>query len=145
MSIRIFLWPAALLVALLLGGCGARNDPQAALEAAVEQLQDALEAKQVGAVMEQLQADFRAGEELDRDWAKRTMTLLFLRHKNVRVIALGKNSWIDAASSTRGHTEAQVTLSGAEGLIPDSAGHYSVKLEWWREGDEWKLARLDWE
>lgn len=145
MSTRIFRWPAALLVALLLSGCGARNDPQAALEAAVQQLQDALEAKQTGAVMAQLHDDFRAREELDRDWAKRTMTLLFLRHQNVRVIALGKNSWIDAALSNRGHTEAQVGLSGAEGLIPDSARHYSVKLEWWLEGDEWKLARLDWE
>lgn len=145
MSTRIFRWPAALLVALLLSGCGARNDPQAALEAAVQQLQDALEAKQTGAVMTQLHDDFRAREELDRDWAKRTMTLLFLRHKNVRVIALAKNSWIDAALSNRGHTEAQVGLSGAEGLIPDSARHYSVKLEWWLEGDEWKLARLDWE
>lgn len=145
MSTRIFRWPAALLVALLLSGCGARNDPQAALEAAVQQLQDALEAKQTGAVMTQLHDDFRAREELDRDWAKRTMTLLFLRHQNVRVIALAKNSWIDAALSNRGHTEAQVGLSGAEGLIPDSARHYSVKLEWWLEGDEWKLARLDWE
>ena len=145
MSTRIFLWPAALFVALLLGGCGARDDPRAALEAAVEQLQDALEAKQSGAVMEQLHGDFRAGEELDRDWAKRTMALLFLRHKNVRVIALGKRSWIDSAIGSKGHTEARVGLSGAEGLIPDSARHYSLKLEWWLEDDEWKLARLDWE
>ena len=65
--------------------------------------------------------------------------------KHIKVLALGKNSWIDAAISSKGHTEAQVALTGAEGLIPDSARHYSVKLEWWLDDGEWKLARLDWE
>jgi hypothetical protein len=37
-----------------------------------------------------------------------------------------------------------VAVTGAEGLIPDSANAYSVKLEWWLEGSEWKLARIEW-
>lgn len=145
MSIRYPAWPLALFFALLLGGCGGRDDPQAALEAAVQQLQDDIETKRSGAVMEQLHGDFLARQELDRDWARRTMALLFLRHKNIQVIALGKTSWIDPAIASKGYTEAQVGLTGAEGLIPDSARHYSVRLEWWREGAEWKLARLDWQ
>ncbi|ERI54356.1 hypothetical protein N878_11750 [Pseudomonas sp. EGD-AK9] len=145
MPIRVPTWPLALFFALLLGGCGGKDDPQAALEAAVQQLQDNIEAKDTGAVMAQLHPDFLARQELDREWAKRTMTLLFLRHKNIQVIALGKNSWIDAAIASKGHTQAQVGLSGAEGLIPDSARHYAVQLEWWLEDDQWRLARLDWE
>ena len=39
----------------------------------------------------------------------------------------------------------QVALIGAEGLIPDSARHFTVEMEWWREGEEWKLARLSWQ
>ncbi len=145
MSIRVLTWPLALIFALLLAGCGGNDEPLAALEAAVQQLQDSIEAKDSGAVMAQLHPDFLARQELDREWAKRTMTLLFLRHKNIQVIALGKNSWIDAAIASKGHTQAQVGLSGAEGLIPDSARHYAVQLEWWLEDDEWKLARLSWE
>ncbi|MGP0171850.1 hypothetical protein ACSVIJ_08190 [Pseudomonas sp. NCHU5208] len=145
MSARLLLAPLLLFCTFLLAACGAKEDPQAALEAAVQQLQDNLEAKRNGAVLEQLHPDFKAQQELDRDWAKRTMTLLFLRHKNVKVIALGKNSWIDPAISSKGYTEAQVGLTGAEGLIPDSARHYSVKLEWWLDDGEWKLARLNWE
>ncbi|WP_372877191.1 hypothetical protein [Pseudomonas sp.] len=144
MSARRF---ALLLVLpfILLSGCGAKDDPQASLEAALLRLQDNLEAKDGGAVLEQLHPQFSAQQELDRDWARRTMALLFLRHKNVRVIALSKSSRIDPTYSEKGHTEAQVALTGAEGLIPDSARHYAVKLEWWREGDEWQLARLRWE
>ncbi|QRY80048.1 hypothetical protein JVX91_02705 [Pseudomonas sp. PDNC002] len=132
------------LLIFLLAGCG-RDDPRAQLDAAVKQLQDNLEAKSSGAVMEQLHADFRANGEFDRDWARRTMTLMFLRHQQVKVIILSSDSQLDPASPSRGRTDAQVALTGAENLIPDSAGHYSVKLEWWRDGSEWKLARLDWQ
>lgn len=146
MSDRIFtlsrLWFFVLALSLI-GGCS-RNDPQAALEAAVQQLQDNLEGKRNSAVMEQLHPEFRAQQQFDREWAKRTMLGLFLRYQNVRVIALSKSSSLDPTNSTKGYTEAQVAVTGAEGLIPDSANHYSVKLEWWREGDEWKLARIDW-
>ncbi|MDX5374118.1 MAG: hypothetical protein LPK18_16980 [Pseudomonadaceae bacterium] len=133
-----------LLICALLAGCG-RDDPQAALEAAVQQLQDNLEGKRTDRVLEQLHPQFSAQQQYDRDWARRTMALLFLRHKQVRIIAIGTRSELDATYSGRGHTRAEVALTGAEGLIPDSARHYSVKLEWWLEGDEWRLARLDWE
>ncbi|HBX54378.1 hypothetical protein [Pseudomonas sp. UBA2684] len=129
----------------LLSGCGEADNPQAALEAAVQQLQDNLEAKQTGAVLEQLHPTFSAQQQFDRDWAQRTMMLLFIRHKNIKVIALSKDSRVDPTYSEKGHTEAQVAMAGAEGLIPDSARHYSVKLEWWLEDGDWKLARLNWE
>ena len=73
------------------------------------------------------------------------MALLFLRHKQVKVLALSQSSNIDPTYSSKGYTEAQVAMTGAEGLIPDSARHYSVKLEWWLEDGEWRLAKLDWE
>ncbi|MGY4531644.1 hypothetical protein ACVW0Y_000754 [Pseudomonas sp. TE3786] len=146
MSHRIFplgrLWIVALALTLL-AGCS-RSDPQAALEAAVQQLQENLEGKRSGEVLEQLHPEFRAQQQFDREWAKRTLLGLFLRYQNVRVIALSKSSSLDSSVSTKGYTEAQVAVTGAQGLIPDNANHYSVKLEWWLEGDEWKLARMDW-
>lgn len=144
MSIRKLATPL-LLLGLLLSGCGAKDDPQARLEAAVQQLQDNLEAKKTAAVLDQLHKEFRAQQVNDRDWAKRTMTLLFLRHNNVKVLALSKDSRVDVTYPDKGYTNAQVALTGAEGLIPDSARHYAVKLEWWQDDGEWKLARLEWE
>lgn len=127
-----------------LPGC-TRDTPLVALERAVTQLQDNLEGKRSGAVLEQLHPQFRAQQQYERDWAKRSMLVLFMRHKNVKVIALGKRSQLDPTFRDRGRTDADVTLAGAEGLIPDSARHYRVRLEWWLEDEEWKLARLDWE
>lgn len=144
MSVKLFALPLLLGFALL-SGCGAKDSPQAALDKAVQQLQDNLEAKKTSAVLDQLHPEFAAQQQFDHDWAKRTMTLLFLRYKNVKVMALSKDSRIDPTYSSKGYTEAQVALTGAEGLIPDSARHYAVKLEWWLEGDTWKLARLNWQ
>lgn len=132
------------VLGFLLAGCS-KDDPQAQLDAAAKQLQANLEARNTSAVMEQLHSNFRALGEYDREWAKRTLAMLFLRHQQVTVIALSANNRLDPTYSSRGHTDAQVALAGAQGLIPDSAGHYSVKLEWWRDGNDWKLARLDWQ
>jgi len=144
MPTRIFAL-ALLMFCTLLAGCGAKDDPQAALEAAVQQLQDNLEAKQNSAVLDQLHPQFSAQGEFDREWAQRTMLLLFMRHKNVEVLALSKASYVHETYREKGFTEAQVALVGAESLIPDSARHFTVEMEWWLEGDEWKLARLKWQ
>lgn len=135
---------AFLLIGALLTGC-TPSDPQAALEAAVQQLQDNIEAKRNDEVLDQLHPQFSAQQQYDREWARRTMALLFLRHKQVRVLAIGTSSEIDPTYSDKGHTRTELALTGAEGLIPDSARHYSVTLEWWQEEGEWKLARLNWE
>lgn len=135
---------AALLAALLLAACG-KNDPQAQLEAAVQQLQDNLEAKDTSAVVDQLDAGFAAQDGLDRDWARQTMTLMFLRYASVKVIAVTRKSSIDPTAPQSGLTQAQVLVTGAQGLIPERAAPYEVRLEWRLVSDDWKLTRITWE
>ena len=135
---------ATVLIALLLAGCG-RDDPRTALESAAEALQGNIESRDTAALMAQLHPDFRANQRLDREWARRTAALMFLRHRNVKVLALSSDSWVDPGYRNRGHTEAQVALTGAQGLLPERAGHYRARLEWWLEDGEWLLARLDWD
>jgi hypothetical protein len=119
-------------VALLppLAACGRRDDPQAALDAAVLALLD---------------AKFRAQDELDREWARKTMALVFLRYQNVKVIAVSRSSSLDPAAGRIGRTEAQVLVTGAQGLIPERVSPYAVQMEWWRDGDDWKLRDLRWQ
>ena len=133
-----------LLGSLMLAGCG-KADPQAALEAAVQKLQDNLEARKTSDVMSQLHPGFQAGEGMDREWAKRTMTLMFMRYANIRIVAVTRNSRIDAGSSQVGHTEAQVVVTGAQGLIPERVEPYAITLQWRLDGSDWKLMELRWE
>lgn len=132
------------MVALSLVGC-ARDDPQAALDAAAKALQENIENKDTAALLAQIHPDFRTNAQYDREWVRRTAALMFLRHRNVQVLALSSDSWLDPSYAEKGYSEAQLALTGAQGLLPQSAGHYHVRLEWWLEDGEWLLARLAWE
>lgn len=129
--------PAFLLACALLSGCTPK-DPQAAPKPP-QQLQDNIEAKDNGAVLDQLHPQFSAQQQYDRTRAQRTMALLFLRHKQVRVMAIGTRSEIDPTYSNKGHTRAEVALTGAEGLILTAP---ATTVSGWNGG--WKMANGDW-
>ena len=135
---------AFMAVALMLVGCGCDN-PEAALQAAVESLQESIESKDTSRLMDLIHQEFSANQEADRDWARRTATLMFQRHRNVNVIALNSRSWIDPTYPDKGYSEAQVALTGAEALLPQRLGHYNARLEWWLADGKWQLARLNWD
>ncbi len=141
---RTLLAPLLLTLALTLSACG-KTDPQAQLEAAVQKLQDNLEAKDTSAVIDQLDAGFQAQDGMDTEAARKTMTLMFLRYASVKVIAVTRKSSIDPTAPQSGLTQAQVLVTGAQGLIPERAEPYSVKLEWRYVSDDWKLTRLSWD
>lgn len=132
------------LAGSLLAACG-KSDPQARLDAAAEGLRSAIEARDTSAVMDRLDAHFRGSGDLDPEQARRLMTGAFLRYPNIRVVALSRRSEIDPSVATLARTEAQVLVTGAQGLIPERAEPYTLRLEWrWVEGD-WKLADLRWD
>lgn len=142
MQRRLFM-AATLALAVALGGCS-RDDPLAELEANVRQLQDSLEAKDSGEVAALLHPQFQAQDQYDSDWARRTMTGLFLRHRNIGITALSQQSRLDPHARDMAYTDATVILSGAENLIPDQAAQYQVHIEWRRDGERWTLHRLAW-
>jgi hypothetical protein len=132
-------------VALFVFACS-RTEPQAALEASVRKLQFALEEKNVQGVLSLLAEDFAAPAPEDgREWARRTMLMMFSRYQNIRIMVLSSESRIDAQASDRAVSNAKVALIGAEGLIPDNARQFQVRMGWIRNGEDWKLTRLEWE
>lgn len=144
MKFRSFLVIGLLMLSLALTACG-RDDPKTALEAAVQKLQKNLEAKDTSAVMKQIDPSFQAQAEFDGEWARKTMTLMFLRYANVNVIAVSQTSSVNPASSKPGVTEAKVLVTGAQGLIPERAEPFDVCLDWRLVSGEWKLAAIRWD
>lgn len=131
-------------MALLASGCD-RQTPLARLDATVDALQASLEARDAGAVMDLLHERFRAQGDLDALWARRTMMLMFQRYAQIRVIAVSRSSQVDPEPSLTGFTDAQVLITGAQGLIPERASPYKVRLQWRLVDDDWKLYDLSWE
>jgi hypothetical protein len=133
-----------LAAVLLLGGCS-KDDPQARLEATVTALQKGLEARDVGAVMDLVDERFRMQGDLDATRARQTMLVTFHRYASIKVFAVGHQTRIDPASPLTGYTEAQVLVTGAQGLIPERAAPYVVRMEWRSVDGDWKLYDLKWE
>ena len=105
---------------------------------------DNLEAKKISDVMDMLAPEFRAQQELDRSWAKRTMALVFLQHANVKIVSITRNSQIDPVVPQTGYTDAQVVLSCAQNIIPDAVAPNTVRLQWHWDAKSWKLRSLEW-
>ena len=122
-----------------------KSDPQARLDAAVEDLQAAIESRDTGDVMDLLDANFRGSGNLEPESARRLLTATFLRYQNIRVVALARSNTIDPTAPTLARTQAQVIVTGAQGLIPERAEPYAVNLEWRLVDGDWKLSDLRWE
>ncbi len=134
-----------LLLSLLLALCGCRQEgPLERVQQNAAVLQEALQKKDAGTVMDLLHADFLAQDQYRRDWAQRSMALYFLRHKKIGVSILNQESRLDGSYSDRAYSSAQVLLTGADNLLPDSARPYNLRLEWWLVDGDWQLARLAW-
>ncbi|WP_022963634.1 hypothetical protein [Halopseudomonas pelagia] len=135
---------ALIVLAVLITGCGSQSADER-LNHSLNELREGIEARSTDRVMGVLHADFLARGELDRDWARRTMTLSFLQNQRVNVLVINQETEIDPIYNGQAQTRAQVSLSGAERFIPDSAQVYALTLSWLEEDGNWQLHRLTWE
>lgn len=119
--------------------------PEDALNEAARQLQANLENKQAGAAVRQLHEDFLAQQYYNRQAAQQQMLGLFMRYENVNIVVLNRLCELDRGYHDLGHCTAQVTVTGAQGLIPERLNHYQVTSQWQLAGEEWQLLRLDWQ
>jgi len=135
-----------LSLALALISCS-RENPEAALKTASEALQTALEAKSPDQAMDLLHEKFTAQStpENGRDWARRTMTMAFMRYKTIKLVVHNVENRINPQFPNHATTHCEVLLVGAEGMISGDARRYRVELDWVKERQDWKLLRLTWQ
>ncbi len=135
----------SLILVFLAIGCSQSNQ-QAALDKAADDLQAALEAKDTNRVLDMLHENFSAqAADNDKEWARRTMTGLFLRYKNIKIVALNVRNEIDEKLSVQAISRGEVALVGADGLIQGNASHYRVEVEWRYDGGQWKVIHIKWQ
>lgn len=132
------------LAAATLTACSSAS-PESALDEAARQLQSNLEEKKVGAVVKQLHDDFQAQQRHNKQSAQQQMLGLFLRYKNVNIIVINRQCQLDKGFNYRGQCTAQVTVTGAQGLIPERLDYYQVSSQWELENGDWLLHSLEWQ
>lgn len=127
---------------LVLAGCS-RSDPEQAVRAQLEVLQQAIDARDAGAVADLLAEDFIGNDGLDRRGAKQLAAGVFLRHREVGA-RLGP-----VTVELRGEGEAIARFSvlatgGSGGLLPEQGQVYQVETGWRLQDGDWKLLNASW-
>lgn len=127
---------------LVLAGCS-RSDPEQAVRAQLEVLQQAIDARDAGAVADLLAEDFVGNDGLDRRGAKQLAAGVFLRHREVGA-RLGP-----ITVELRGEGEAIARFSllatgGSGGLLPGQGQVYQVETGWRLQDGDWKLLNASW-
>ncbi|HMT37863.1 MAG TPA: nuclear transport factor 2 family protein, partial [Thermomonas sp.] len=113
---------------LVLAACS-RSDPEQAVRAQVDALQQAIDARDAGAVEDLLAEDFIGNEGMDRRGAKQLAAGVFLRHREIGA-RLGP-----VTVELRGEREAIARFSvlatgGSGGLLPEQGQVYQVQTGW---------------
>ena len=127
---------------LVVSACS-RSDPEQAVRAQLDALQQALDARDAGAVEDLLAEDFIGNEGMDRRGAKQLAAAVFLRHREIGA-RLGP-----VTVELRGEREAIARFSvlatgGSGGLLPEQGQVYQVQTGWRLQDGDWKLLNASW-
>lgn len=127
---------------LIVSACS-RSDPEQAVRAQLEALQQAIDARDAGAVEDLLAEDFIGNEGMDRRSAKQLAAGVFLRHREIGA-RLGP-----VTVDLRGQGEAIARFSvlatgGSGGLLPEQRQVYQVQTGWRLQDGDWKLLNASW-
>ena len=132
-----------LLAACVLAGACSRTSPEQAVRDRIGAMQEAIDARDAGAVNDLLADDFVGNEGLDKRGARQLAVAMFLRYRDVSA-KLGP-----ATVELRGGRDAIARFSvlatgGSGGLLPDSGQVYEVETGWRLVDGDWKLLNASW-
>ena len=127
----------------MLAGACSRTSPEQAVRDRIEAMQEAIDARDAGAVGDLLADDFVGNDGLDKRGARQLAAAMFLRFRDVSA-KLGP-----ATVELRGSRDAVARFSalatgGSGGLWPESGQVYEVETGWRLVDGDWKLLSAEW-
>jgi len=137
--------PISWVALALLAACSDPASPEQQVRAVVESMEAAVEARDVGALVEHLSPNYRDGQGQDRAEASRYARGYFVANQSVHLLTRIESLKFPSPDEAR--VKLQVGMAGRSGELGAaslSANLYDFDLALIREGDEWKLSYADW-
>lgn len=130
-----------LVCALILGGCGSADSPETQVRRAIDAMEKAAEARNVGDLMEFVADDFRDQYGQDRNQLRQYLMGYFIANQSIHLLTR-----IDELELP-GPEEALVRMTiGMVGREADAANAWNLaadvqdfEITLRREGDDWKV------
>jgi hypothetical protein len=132
------------LLLVLLAGCGGEG-PEAEIRANIASMQQAVEAREPGAVVEHLADHFAGGNGLDKQGLRRILMAQFLQHKKINVAITHLDITVNEYNPVIARMEAVVAVTGAQNLLPQDGDLINVSGDWELHDGEWLLVSAQWE
>ena len=137
--------PISWVALSLLTACSAPASPEQQVRDVIASMAAAVEARDVGDLMEHVAANYRDGQGQDRAEASRYARGYFVANQSVHLLTRIESLEFPAPDEAR--VKLQVGMagrSGEPGASSLSADLYDFDLALIRQGDEWKLSYADW-
>jgi 5'-3' exonuclease len=141
---------ATLIVIGALAGCGDANSPEQQVREAIEKMEVAAEARDVGELMEHLSDDFRDVNGMGPEEAARYARAYFIANQSIHLVTRVER----IEFPTDGEARARVTVgmmgreaaaaAAAIDMTSLAADLYEFKIALRREDDEWRVTFAEW-
>lgn len=133
-----------LLFICALGGCS-ETAPEQAIRQQIEALQEAVEERSAGRVIDGLSEQFLGNAQLDKRAMHRLLVGLFLRHKEINLLITKMDISVNPDDPLSAAMHGAAIVTGAQHLIPEDGRVYSVAGHWQKLDGDWLLVSLTWE
>jgi len=130
-----------LILLLALGACSQTPD-ETQIKQQLDEIIDAIEARESRVVLGKLADHFSGPNNQNKRDIHQLMIASFLRYKNIKVIRTGLTDIQIQEQSAR--VTFDVTLTGANRLIPEHLRNYRVSTGWNKIDGDWLLLQADW-
>ncbi|GMR09077.1 MAG: hypothetical protein BMS9Abin26_2090 [Gammaproteobacteria bacterium] len=132
-----------LIIILLFFFAGCEKTPdEVLLRQNITDMQTALEQRQAGDFLQHVAEDYQDNYGQDIKSLKRLLLANFIRHSNINTFINNIEVTISGGTATITFT---ATLTGGQGLIPDSGRIYTVITKWRKQSSDWLLFSARWE
>ncbi|MGL4575910.1 MAG: hypothetical protein ACRCV9_14090 [Burkholderiaceae bacterium] len=141
MNIKFAVVVMAALCLLVAAACS-RESPEAALKGAVDQMQQAAQARDAAGMLKHLADDFvRDSGGMDKSEARRILLATFLRNEKITIATTVREIKIEGNIAK---AKINVIATGGAGLIPERADGWEFTTAWRKDGSSWKLYNAEW-
>lgn len=133
------------LLILPILSCTTKTGPQEAILANIKAIQQAVEDKDTGEVLDFVTEQFLGNGRVDKQGLRGLMLAYYLRHKKINVVVTRMDIEVSEYDPYSAKMLGSVVLTGTDHLLPEDGRMVNVSGEWQKYGDDWLLARLDWQ
>jgi len=138
----------AVLVVLLLAGCGKELSVEQQVIATLEEMEQSAEAGEIQDFISYVADDF-SGQSSGMNRRDFHRFMLFQINKNRRLQAQFFPIHVQASDAVQNPIQAsaqfKILITGGPGIFPERGQLFAVETEWIRDGSDWLLSKADWE